>query len=110
MIGKSRHLPASSSFLLFLRPTGVIVFNQRKSTMSSDHCRLLDLTPEILVLIAGYCDAWSLLRFGKTCRTIRSLCDDVVISQAAVEHCVSRPPAVARIVSLTSAAGRMAWV
>ncbi|GAB7343851.1 hypothetical protein MBLNU457_1819t1 [Dothideomycetes sp. NU457] len=58
--------------------------------MSSDHCRLLDLTPEVLVLIASYCDGWSLLRLIETCRTIRSLCDDVVVWQTALKNRLDR--------------------
>lgn len=74
--------------------------------MSSDHCRLLDLTPEVLLLIASYCDGHSLLHLEETCRTIRSLCDDVVVWQAALENRVSRLSVVAQLFSLTSVDGQ----
>lgn len=44
---------------------------------------LLGLSNELLLHMTSYCDGKSLLSLAQTCRTLRSLCDDVSVVKGA---------------------------
>ena len=68
--------------------------------MSSSNSRLLDLTPEILLHIASYCEGLSLLRLTQTCHHLKSLFQDVVSYQKATFTYVGHPSDVGELLLL----------